>query len=120
MMSIFLFSTFYLLIWPSLALDGLSQQEYKGDVDKNLHRSSKITTHCICGLFSLKCCRRKSTLKKPQAGFTPLTGFEDRLAHNRVNNTHQVPQNDTCICGVTSVKCCGKKQERDVRSFLWQ
>lgn len=64
MMSIFLFSTFYLLIWPSLALDGLSQQEYKGDVDKNLHRSSKITTHCICGLFSLKCCRRKSTLKK--------------------------------------------------------
>lgn len=65
----FQFITFYLMIWSSLALDQSSKQEYNGHLAKfleleNLHRSPKVASACICGLNSMKCCRRKRALEK--------------------------------------------------------
>lgn len=64
----FRFISFYLMIWSSLALDQSSKRQYNGGLAKfleleNRHGSSAVDSPCICGLTSMKCCKRKRALE---------------------------------------------------------
>lgn len=68
-MLVFLFA---MMIFPSLALDETNGKEHKEDAEfQTFHRRPKPS--CICGVTSVKCCRRKRMFSK--MGYSELNAY---------------------------------------------